>query len=389
MLFRFRDFCLPVLRMDSVSKKFLKAFGGDASGFCKTPHKVVLPRNVFEVQEAVISYEKIIPRGGGSGFSGGIVPLGGEVTIDLSRINSILVDERRQVAEVGAGAVLSDINFCASKNNLEFPVDLPSREVCTIGGMIATNATGIRASKYGRTSNWVRWIDVVDSNGEILRKGITEISDFCGMEGTTGVIVRACIKLIEKPNRKASILRFDNLENLLRVVINFKRESSVSMVWFFNAKCSSFLGLPLEHHLIVEFEDGRGKMEGREYSRAMALIDKTYSAVLLGGFPRIEDFKIHLNSFIKVMKLIDAMDIPVFGPISFGVLHPCFDSKNEKNIPHFLRSVERLGGLAVGAFGIGILKKAFVGHLDRKIFENVLKRKNPSRKFNPGKILDG
>ena len=127
-----------------------------------------------------------------------------------------------------------------------------SHAVVTMGGMIATNAVGSRAIKYGRTSNWVRWVEVVDGNGELHRKGVTELSDYAGMEGISGVIVRACLKLVSFKKRTATLVRVDSLEEVVSIVRELKRNSAVSMVEFLGMKMSEVVGLESGYYLIVE-----------------------------------------------------------------------------------------------------------------------------------------
>ena len=163
----------------------LEAYEIDASRVKGKALDVVHPKTISEVKRFVISSRRVVPRGAGTGLSGGCVPQGGvDLVIDLSKLDAIgSFDRERGTIEVEAGVILDDLQEYLEKYNLEFPINPSSHSVCTIGGMIATNAVGSRAIKYGRTSEWIRWIEIIDSQGNLHRKGVTEMSDYFGMEG--------------------------------------------------------------------------------------------------------------------------------------------------------------------------------------------------------------
>ena len=372
-----------------MNKNLKKVYEVDASQLKGDALDVICPVGVEEVRRIITRTNRIVVRGAGTGLAGGCVPLNGlDVVLDMSKMDKIReFDKERKTIEVEAGVILDELQDYLSKYNLEFPVKPSSHAVATIGGMIATDAVGNRAIKYGKTSNWVKWIEIVDSVGKLHRKGITELSDYSGMEGITGVIVRACLKLSPIKERTATLLRIDSLEEIVFVVRKLKRNSAVSMIEFLDKKISDDLGFGEHYYLLVEYEDNSGELENEKYEELLSLRDKVYPLVADKGYTRIEDPKIMIDKFVKLMSWLEMNGIPTFGHIGVGILHPCFNHEQEKHIPEMMKLVKRLGGHISGEHGIGILKKGFVDVNDKKILVNVKKRTDSLNKFNVGKVI--
>jgi FAD/FMN-containing dehydrogenase len=282
---------------------------------------------------------------------------------------------------------LQDLQDYLEDYNLEFPISPLSKEIATIGGMIATNAIGNRSLKYGRTENWINWIEIINCNGDLEKKGLTEISDYSGMEGTTGIIVRACLRLVRKKQRTASVITTESFEEIISIVKNLKRNSNISMTKFLDKWLSKKLNLGGGYNLIIEYEDDSGNLKGKEYLEILNLIDEIYPTMVKGEYLRIEDPKILIDKFPIFMRWLEIKKIPSFGDISSGILHPCFNNQQEKLIPEMVRLIKRLGGQISSVYGVGILKKGFVEINDQKILRNVKKRTDPLNKFNPGKLI--
>ena len=403
-----------------MNKNLVRIYESDASRLEGRALEVVHPRNVAEVRRIVANAKRVVIRGGGTGLAGGCVPQNGlDVVLDLSKMDGIFgFDRERKTIEVEAGVILDELQGYVAGFGLEFPVKPSSHAVATIGGMIATDAVGARGVKYGRTSNWVKWVDVVDGNGEVHRKGVTELSDYAGMEGITGVVVRACLKLAPLRKRSASLVGVESLEEVVSIVRELKRNSAVSMIEFFGKEVSVGLELDEGYYLIVErettfLEDGRGWERmgedfddcrrrggdgqtktsgwkwviGREYDELMEMRDRVYPMVASMGYTKIEDPKVMIDKFVKLVEWLEARGIPVFGHIGVGILHPCFSKEQEKFVPEMMKLVKRLGGSISGEHGIGMLKRGFVEVNDRKILVNVKKRTDPLNKFNVGKVI--
>ncbi len=367
----------------------MKAYETDASQLNGRALDVVHPKTVMEVRSIVAKTQRIVPRGAGTGLAGGCIPLNGlDVVLDLSKLNGIgSFDKERRTIEVGAGVILDDLQICLARNGLEFPINILNHNVCTVGGMIATDVGGSRMVKYGKISNWIKWIDVVDGYGNLHRKGVTELSDYVGMEGITGVIVRVCLKLLPLKKRTASLMKVENSEKVVSIVRDLKRNLNVSMIEFLDKKISVGMGLIEDYHLIVEYEDNSGLLKGREYEELMEMRNRIYSFVVGGSHVRIEDLKIMTDRFVKLITWLESVGIPIFGHIGVGILHPCFNRNQEKYIPEMMKFVKKLGGQISGEYGIGILKINLVDMNDKKILINVKKRTDPLNKFNVGKVI--
>ncbi len=380
-----------------MKKSFFRSYERDASGLRGEVLDVVHPKSIEEVREVVLKNGGICIRGAGTGLAGGCVPQK-EVVMDLSKMTRIFnFNAERKTVEVEAGVVLDDLqDYLKSRGDLEFPVKPSSHAVATMGGMVSTNAVGNRGVKYGKTSDWVRWVEVLDGEGRVERKGITELSDYAGMEGITGVIVRICLNLSLTKQRSASLFRLNDLDKVVDLVRKLKMRRDVCAIEFLDKKVSEGVGFfpkgDLEksggfYHLIVEYENDEGKLRGDDYDRIMKMRDSVYPFVAGEGFVRIEDPKVMINKFPELMKWLEVRGIPTFGHIGIGILHPCFNVDQERLIPEMMKLVSRLGGLVSGEHGIGILKRGFVEVNDQKILRNVKKRCDPLNKFNSGKVV--
>ncbi|MDR3075628.1 MAG: FAD-binding oxidoreductase [Candidatus Methanoplasma sp.] len=198
----------------------LYAYGFDASIFHSTPEIVVQPRTAEQVSEImkIADREKIpvVARGAGTGLCGSAVPMKGGVVMAMQRMNKIKkVSVEDLWVDVEPGVVYNDLNDELSKYGFFFPPSPGSAEACHIGGMVSTNASGMRAVKYGATRDFVMGLTFVKADGEIVRAGTRTIKDssgyqlarlMCGSEGTLGIITEITLKLTTKPKKSAYCL---------------------------------------------------------------------------------------------------------------------------------------------------------------------------------------
>lgn len=372
-----------------INKNTIRAYESDASQLKGRALDVVHPTTIAEVRKIVSNSKRIVVRGGGTGLAGGCVPQNGlDIVLDISKLDHIgNFDSERRTVEVEAGVILDDLQHYLSEYNLEFPINPFSHSVCTLGGMIATDAVGSRALKYGRTSGWVKWVEIVDGDGQIHKKGITELSDYSGMEGITGVIVRACLKLSPKKNRTATLFGSDNYEEIVSVTRDLKRNPEISMIEFFGKFVSKKMGLEKKYNLIVEYENDSGILSSQEYKELLRLRENVSIVMGEEGYIHIEDPKVLLDRSGQLLEWIEGKHVPVYGHIGSGIFHPRFNEEQKKYIPEMMKLVKRLGGQISGEHGIGVLKKEFVEPNDKKILINVKKRTDPQNKFNVGKVI--
>jgi glycolate dehydrogenase FAD-linked subunit len=158
----------------------------------------------------------VIPRGGGTGLSGGAVPLDGGVVVSLERLRSVEhVDPAFWRMSVGAGVTTADVRRRARENGLLFAPDPGAAEQSQIGGNIATNAGGPHAFKYGVTGVWVMGLELVLAPGEVVgiggpvRKDVAGYdlkSLIIGSEGTLGIVTGAWLRLIPAPEAALPIV---------------------------------------------------------------------------------------------------------------------------------------------------------------------------------------
>jgi glycolate oxidase len=198
----------------------------------KMPELVVKPRTTEEVSEILrlANQERIpvTPRGGATGMAGGCVPFYGGIVLSLENMNRILeVDLNNQMAVVEAGVTLSEFYEAVEDAGLFFPPH-PGEESAMIGGVVATNAGGARAVKYGVIRNYVRGLEVVLPEGSVVRlggklmkssTGYSLLNLIIGSEGTLGIVTEATIQLMPSPQvTRSLIIPYDELEKAIETV---------------------------------------------------------------------------------------------------------------------------------------------------------------------------
>ena len=202
-----------------------------SAGF-RMPDAVVLAQSTEDVSKACkILYENnipIIPRGAGTGLSGGCAPICGGVVIDLTKMNHILRwDLENGLVHIEAGVLLADLASACLERDMFYPPD-PGQRFAAVGGNVATNAGGMRAVKYGCTREYVRTLKVVLPDGRVVKlggepsknsSGYSLLHLMVGSEGTLGIITEIGLKLIPKPKFQVSLLgMFEDLEACIRCV---------------------------------------------------------------------------------------------------------------------------------------------------------------------------
>jgi glycolate oxidase len=179
------------------------------------PRAVVRPGTVAEVSSTLRWANEnavpVVPRGAGTGLSGGANALDGCLMLSLERFTAIRdINARQQYAVVEAGVLNADLGRAAAAKGMFYPPDPGSFEISTIGGNLATNAGGMRCVKYGVTRDSALGLEVVLADGTVLRTGSGARKDvagydltslFIGSEGTLGVITAATMRIRPRPPR--------------------------------------------------------------------------------------------------------------------------------------------------------------------------------------------
>ncbi len=188
--------------------------------FSFPPEVIVKPANTNEVSEIVKLANKysipVVPRGGGTGLSGGALPIFGGICLSMERFKSIIeIDEANFQAVVEPGVITQVFQEECEKRNLFYPPDPASRGSCFLGGNLAECSGGPKAVKYGVTKDYVLALEFVTASGEIINTGARVLKNstgynltqlIIGSEGTLGVITKIYFKLLPLPAKKKVIL---------------------------------------------------------------------------------------------------------------------------------------------------------------------------------------
>ncbi len=157
----------------------------------------------------------LVPRGAGSGYTGGSVPTRGGVVLSLERMNRILeIDEANLLAVVEPNVITGDLQDAVEKVGLFYPPDPASLRFCALGGNVAECAGGPRAFKYGTTKRYVLGLEAVLPTGEIVRTGGKTVKNvvgydltqlLVGSEGTLAIVTKIILRLVPRPPFQATL----------------------------------------------------------------------------------------------------------------------------------------------------------------------------------------
>jgi glycolate oxidase len=186
------------------------------------PGAVALPVDAAEVASLMRLASRhgvaVVPRGAGTGLSGGAAGIDGALTIALTRMNRIVeVDRDNLCVVVQPGVINAELKNAVAREGLFYPPDPASYETCSIGGNLGTNAGGLCCVKYGQTRDWVLGLEVVLADGTVIRTGGRTVKDtagyalthlFVGSQGTLGIITEATLRLRPLPGPRATMLAF-------------------------------------------------------------------------------------------------------------------------------------------------------------------------------------
>ena len=418
------------------------------------PDVVVRPLTTEEVSEVMkIANEEQIPvtaRGAASGRTGGSVPLQGGICLSLDRMKTITeLDEKNMMVTAEAGVRTIDLyNHCAAKG-LFFPPDPASWKMSTIGGNVAENAGGMRAVKYGVTSDYVMGLEVVMADGTVLNTGGKAIKNvtgynlsslFVGSEGTLGIITRALLKLIPMPKKRGTIqIMFKALDDGCATINTMLQEDVVPAAAEIMDKTSldavarlrkMDLAPDIEACVVIEIdgEDQADLDSQTERIKAVAekcgalsfrvakteaeseelwAIRRTMSSAVSALAPnRIgEDISVPRSEFPEVVRRIKKISekhnltIAVFGHAGDGNLHPSVlcDLKDPESAERAHHAVDEIfdaalavGGTLSGEHGIGITKQPYIvkaiGKSGVAVSKALKQAMDPKGILNPGKI---
>ena len=430
-------------------------YASDASQVTGLPDIVVRPMNTKEVSRILrLCHEQTIPvtaRGAGTGLAGGCSPVKGGIVLDMSGMNRILeIDIENQQIIVEPGVVAEKLNSALKPHGFFFPPDPGSMAMCTIGGMISYNSSGMRSVKYGTVRNYVLDLEVVLADGRVIHTGRKVLKSsagydltrlFVGSEGTLGIITHAGLKITPLPKtRKLVLAFFDDAEIASQAVIHvFSRGITPSACEILDKTtlqvlklCDPMLAISEEGDLILFEVDGtegsttESAIQISETCRPLArnvrivtgqqMQDIWAARRLVGAaISRLDPKKtrIYMGEDVgvpikeipalikKVQQIAAKLDIPAmkYGHIGDGNLHVALfidvmdDEQWNKLVlaaDKIHRAALELGGTVSSEHGIGLARAEYLpGQMGREAFSVMQSIKNaldPQGILNPGKM---
>lgn len=214
-----------------------------------TPLAVVRPTRTEEVQTvlrwASAHRVAVVPRGAGTGLSGGATALDGGIVLSTEKMRDITVDPVTRTAVVQPGLLNAEVKKAVAAHGLWYPPDPSSFEICSIGGNVATNAGGLCCVKYGVTTDYVLGLQVVLADGTAVRLGGPRLKDvaglsltklFVGSEGTLGVVTEATLRLLPPQHTPCTVVAtFGSVEAAADSVVKITGKIRPSMLEFMDS----------------------------------------------------------------------------------------------------------------------------------------------------------
>jgi glycolate oxidase len=397
----------------------------ELGGIKQMPDIVVQAINSEEISKVMkYAYEKgipVTPRGSGTGLVGAAVPLEGGIVIDLSRMNKMLeLDEENLTLTLEPGVLLMEISKYVEEFDLFYPPD-PGEKSATIGGNISTNAGGMRAVKYGVTRDYVRGLEVVLPNGEVVELGGKVVKNssgyslkdlMVGSEGTLGIVTKAILRLLPLPKKALSLLiPFESLERAIETVPKIIKSKSIPTAIEFMQReaivaAEEFLGKSFpdkssDAYLLLTFDGNSTEEIEKDYANVanICLESGALDVLISDTEERQESIWSARGCFLEAIKALttemDEVDVVVprnkigefvtfthelertaniriksFGHAGDGNLHVYIlrDELNEKEWHTKLREImqvmydkaKELKGQVSGEHGIGFAKKGYL-----------------------------
>jgi glycolate oxidase len=432
-----------------------EAYRRDETSFIAAglPAAVAFPTTTGEVVElvrlAAAHGVPIVPRGAGTGLSGGAAGIEGGLTIVFTAMDRILeIDRENLVAVVQPGIVNATFKAAVAAEGLFYPPDPASYEMCTIGGNLGTNAGGLCCVKYGVTRESVLGLEVVLADGRVIRTGGKNVKDvagyalthlFVGSQGTLGMVTEATVRLRPAPPPRSTLLAFfPSLEKAGEAVSGIARAGLTPVTLelmdrFTIAAVDDWQQLGLDReaeamlmvesdlpgsaaaeeleaaegvcraagaHLVVRARDPQ-EADWLRQGRRMAL-----KALERLGIAHMEDVGVPRARIPQMIRAIQevaqrhGIRIGTFGHAGDGNLHPTFVFDRDDPAAEALtraaqddlyRAALALGGTVTGEHGIGSARRAYLplqrGEDAVAVMRAIKAALDPQGILNPGKVL--
>lgn len=439
--------------LDSQEDRIAYSYDGTPL-YRQLPDAIVVPQSVDHVSALLrLANEEhfaVVPRGSGSGLSGGSIPVEDSIVVVMTHWNKILeIDRENLTAWVQPGVITGQIHNAVEAIGLFYPPDPGSSAICTIGGNVAENAGGLRGLKYGVTKNYVMGMEVVLPSGEVMHTGGKSVKDVAGYslkdfligsEGTLGIFTKILLKLIPKPETSKTMLAYfdstsDAAETVSAIIaariipatLEFLDATTINAVEDF-----AHIGLPrnIESLLLIEV-DGRPVIVEEDAAQVVELCKahrsreikiardqeeglklKTARRTAFSALARVrpttilEDVTVPRSEVAPMLEKIQniarqrEVTFGIFGHAGDGNLHPtCLtDERDEDAIDRAHAAFEEMfnaavkfGGTITGEHGVGLAKKKFlagaVGVPAVEMMKRIKESIDPNNVLNPGKIF--
>jgi len=391
----------------------------------------------------------VIPRGAGSGMTGGSLPVRGGLVLAMGRMNRIIeIDTANMIAVVEPGVITGELQARLARHRLKYPPDPASLKFCSLGGNVAECAGGPSAVKYGVTRDYVIGLEVVLPTGEIMRTGVRTEKGvvgydltrlFIGSEGTLGVFTRLVLRLVPLPAaRETFLLTFSSLRSTTTLVAAlFRTGLTPCTLEYMDATAIQVVRDRLDHPppprtqalLILEFDGSHAEvarqrqrleefLKGQDLTCRRAESDtereelwQARRSISPATFALRPD-KISEDVVVPRSRIPDLVEftsslagrygltILTFGHAGDGNIHVniMFDRRERQEQDRALaarkelfRQVVELGGTLSGEHGIGITKSAFlpmeVDPVALDLMQRIKHLFDPAGILNPGKIF--
>ena len=432
----------------------LACYSYDGTGQEYPPGAVAFPGSTEEIcrimQLASNTQFPVVPRGAGTGMTGGALPVAGGLVMVMSRLNRILeIDRDNQIAVVEPGVITGDLRTEASRHGLYYPPDPASLKFCTMGGNVAECAGGPSAVKYGVTRDYVLGLEAVLPDGRIIHTGVRTAKGvvgydltrlLVGSEGTLAIITKITVKLLPAPEARstllvlcrgmveatslvASILAHHTpctLEYMDRTALSIVRDK---LPFPFPEEAGALLlieldgqkdTVPLATSQLTEFLQSQSGIIQSRTAESEAEAEQLWaarraispSAFSLKPHKMSEDVVVPRSRLPQLVSCTEKLSrelgvvIFTFGHAGDGNIH--VNIMLDKAIPQEVRQantakqllfeeVLRLGGTLSGEHGVGLTKAAYLPmELDQPtmaLMQEIKKLFDPRNILNPGKIF--
>jgi glycolate dehydrogenase FAD-linked subunit len=438
------------------SPESLIAYSYDATAIDpQLPAAVVAPATADQISRIILLANEerfpVVPRGSGTGLSGGALPVEQSIVLLTNHWNRILeIDRENMTVTVQPGVITAHLHQAVERLGYLYPPDPGSSSICTLGGNVAENSGGLRGLKYGVTKNYVMGIEAVLPTGEILNTGGKSVKDVAGYnlkdvligsEGTLGVFTKLLLKIIPQPQSHRTMVAFySSMEDAARSVSAIIAEKiTPAMLEFLDQvtiRCVeeyTHLGLPVDAEAMLLIEvDGRRTVVEEDTALIGEICRKHGAAALKIAKDDQESMKLKtarraaFTSLARVKPTTIMEDVAVpradlarlvariseigrkngimignFGHAGDGNLHPNYmtDERDreefqrvEKTVFEVEEAAIELGGTITGEHGVGLYKKRLlekmVGSPSLRMMRTLKQMMDPNNILNPGKIFD-